>query len=61
VAWDYDRLRGHNSHENPKDVRPSASYSQRQKSGMQIFHIKSQANDLLLWEILFLVVIFHSN
>jgi hypothetical protein len=28
------------------------------KSGIQIFHIKSQANDLFFWEILFLVVIF---
>ena len=38
--------------------RPSASYSQRQKSGVKIFHIKSQANDLFFWDILFLVVIF---
>jgi len=40
-------------HENTKDVRLSPDYSQRQKREMQIFHIKSQANDLFFWEIYF--------
>jgi hypothetical protein len=55
------RLRGHGSQENTEDFRLSPGYSQGAKKGVQIFHMKSQANNLSLREILFHAVILHSN
>jgi hypothetical protein len=46
VESDYDHLRIHELHENTKDVRPSPGYSQGQSGNTNLFHTKSQSNEL---------------
>jgi hypothetical protein len=46
VKGDYDHLRIQEPHENTRDVRPSPGYSLGQSGNTDLFHIKSQSNNL---------------